>query len=559
MADLRDIFPCLVKLETVHSQPSYVLPWQAGRSLPSTSSGFIIDARRIVTNAHCVAGAAQVRVRRPGSARRFTAHVIAVGRDCDLAILGVKDEAFWTLPAPGSPTSRHPPPRAFIDVKERGDVLPALEERVTVVGFPLGGDTASVTSGIVSRIEMQPYTNGILRLLAVQVDAAINPGNSGGPVLDSNRRLVGIAFQALSGFEAQNVGYIIPITVLSHFLEDLRRHGKYTGFPSLLVETQGLENPAMRKYLGLDKDESGVMVTRVWDLSCCKGQVQVGDIITEIDGVSVADDFTIEFPSELLASRGGPIQQGQGQGQQQPSQAQEEEEANANPSSGERIDMEFLVTQHHVGDNCTLTLFNKLTGYRRVNVTLSAPEPLVPPEGTRTKKGLEHLLLPSYRIVGGIVLTVLTGALLGSDRRTAGVSMGGILAPWFEPPKKYPDEQAVIVGHVLAHGSTVGYEGLVYMRLKAINGHPVRNLREASKIVDDATRVGLEAKVQGMEEGRYLRLEFEKGPMAVIDTWTLEKDTEEVLELHMVPSVRSEDLKEGNNGGGERRPVLAKL
>ena len=32
--------------------------------------------------------------------------------------------------------------------------LPVLQDPVTVVGFPIGGDTISVTSGVVSRIEV---------------------------------------------------------------------------------------------------------------------------------------------------------------------------------------------------------------------------------------------------------------------------------------------------------------------------------------------------------------------------------------------------------------------
>lgn len=58
-----------------------------------------------------------------------------------------------------------------------------MEDAVTVLGYPTGGDTISVTSGIVSRVELQQYAHGAFTLLAVQIDAAINPGNSGGPAL----------------------------------------------------------------------------------------------------------------------------------------------------------------------------------------------------------------------------------------------------------------------------------------------------------------------------------------------------------------------------------------
>jgi S1-C subfamily serine protease len=83
--------------------------------------------------------------------------------------------------------------------------LQQLQDDVTVVGYPTGGDNISVTGGVVSRIELQQYAHGIFAatrkpygylfyfvlgdasLPAVQIDAAINPGNSGGPVLKDGK------------------------------------------------------------------------------------------------------------------------------------------------------------------------------------------------------------------------------------------------------------------------------------------------------------------------------------------------------------------------------------
>lgn len=48
-------------------------------------------------------------------------------------------------------------------------LLPALQDAVTVVGYPIGGDTISVTSGVVSRIEILSYVHGSTELLGLQV------------------------------------------------------------------------------------------------------------------------------------------------------------------------------------------------------------------------------------------------------------------------------------------------------------------------------------------------------------------------------------------------------
>ena len=50
-----------------------------------------------------------------------------------------------------------------------------------MAGYPMGGDSLSITKGIVSRVVMTRYTHASNKLLGIQIDAAINPGNSGGP------------------------------------------------------------------------------------------------------------------------------------------------------------------------------------------------------------------------------------------------------------------------------------------------------------------------------------------------------------------------------------------
>ena len=68
------------------------------------------------------------------------AELLAYGPECDLAVLTVKDEKFWE--------DLHP-----IEFGE----LPALLDDVSVIGYPVGGESLSVTAGVVSRIELQEY------------------------------------------------------------------------------------------------------------------------------------------------------------------------------------------------------------------------------------------------------------------------------------------------------------------------------------------------------------------------------------------------------------------
>lgn len=64
------------------------------------------------------------------------------------------------------------------------------QDAVAVVGYPIGGDTISVTSGVESRIEVTSCVHGSTELLGVQIDAAVISGNSGKPAQCDHLRCV---------------------------------------------------------------------------------------------------------------------------------------------------------------------------------------------------------------------------------------------------------------------------------------------------------------------------------------------------------------------------------
>jgi len=161
------------------------------------------------------------------------------------------------------------------------------------VGYPTGGDNISVSVGVVSRVEPQQYVHGATSLLAIQIDAAINPGNSGGPAI-MNNEVVGVAFQSLDG--AENIGFIIPVPIIQHFLEDVRRNGgAYQGFPALGISCQALENLQMRKFFGMQPAETGVLVCKIRPLTHAAQLLKKHDVILEVDRQPVGNDGTVAF------------------------------------------------------------------------------------------------------------------------------------------------------------------------------------------------------------------------------------------------------------------------
>lgn len=265
----------VVKIVNQYNQFDWYAPWESGATGKGTGSGFVIDKKRIMTNAHVVSDSSLLLVYFHNDPTPYPAHVASIGHDCDLAILELNDPS----------RIEHIPPLEF-------DGLPALRSHVFTYGYPAGGRMISSTAGVVSRIEAQNYAHsGVQQLLTVQTDAAINPGNSGGPVIQ-NDKVVGVAFQGT--MELENTGFFIPGVIINHFLTDMK-DGSYDGFPDLGAFTANMENPAARAYAQMKPGETGVRVEFISKGTGSEGLLQPDDVITSIEGYDLANDGTIEW------------------------------------------------------------------------------------------------------------------------------------------------------------------------------------------------------------------------------------------------------------------------
>jgi len=262
-----DVYRSVLRIEVATQVPDYGTPWNAGRFGGGIGTGFLIGKNKILTNAHVVSNARRLLVTVHGRPEKYPARVVHIAHDCDLAMLEVEDFSDFE----DYPTF------------ELGDI-PQLESQVRVIGYPIGGERLSVTRGVVSRIDFQPYSHSRADShLVVQIDAAINPGNSGGPVVQDGK-VVGVAFQGLR--QADNTGYIIPTPVVKRFLKDIE-DGSYDHYVDFGITEFPLHNPAMRKALGLPNDGTGVLITNVVPTSSADGILQAGDVLMALDGLAV--------------------------------------------------------------------------------------------------------------------------------------------------------------------------------------------------------------------------------------------------------------------------------
>ena len=173
-------------------------PRTFSRPVESIGSGLVIhESGIIVTNAHVVAQAADIRVLFADQSS-YDATLVAIDHGHDLAILRIAA----------------PKPLAYVQLGQSDDLM--IGETVVAIGNPVGLGH-SVSTGIVSAIKRDLQINPELELTSlIQTDAPINPGNSGGPLLNINGQLIGIN-TAIRG-DAQSIGFAIPVARLWELL-----------------------------------------------------------------------------------------------------------------------------------------------------------------------------------------------------------------------------------------------------------------------------------------------------------------------------------------------------
>src|SRR5882672_4984017 len=211
----------------------------------SSGSGVIVDSTGyIITNAHVVRGAVNVRVlmasmKTPDSDAPVDAKIVGIDRGTDLALLKVDRTGLPTLPFGDS------------DSLSQGDIVLAL-------GSPLGLKN-SVSMGVVSAPARQISEENPLAY--IQTDASINPGNSGGALVNVEGKLMGInSFIFTQSGGSQGIGFAIPSNVVQNVYQQLKKQGHvHRGEIGVFVQDI---TPALAGGLKLPR-RSGVIVADV--------------------------------------------------------------------------------------------------------------------------------------------------------------------------------------------------------------------------------------------------------------------------------------------------------
>jgi len=238
--------------------------YPAGKKVNGMGTGIVLDEKGyIVTNYHVVQDVDLLKVTLHDGAS-YTARVVHFDNQKDLAVIKITPLA----------------PLEVMPLGTSSDLM--LAEDVIAIGNAFGySDT--VSQGIISALGRDVEVNdeqGYQNL--IQHDAAINPGNSGGPLINRDGDVIGINVAIRQG--AQKIGFAIPIDdarkIIAQLISVERLSHTYHG-----INTSDEKQGADRKLVvtTIDADSPGAVMG-----------IEVGDVITKVDGVDVVDRVDLE-------------------------------------------------------------------------------------------------------------------------------------------------------------------------------------------------------------------------------------------------------------------------
>lgn len=233
-------------------------PLNIFKNVQSSGTGFLISKDEILTCFHVVRDSLNIKIKLNDIERPAT--IKYVFPDDDLAVLNFNNDL------------------KDYNVLDYKIVTSKKNSEVTTVGFPYSSKTVIITKGIISG-----YQDSV-----IQTDSPLNSGNSGGPIIEGDK-YIGVNQSKMAG-DASNIGFSIPIfRFLIYWKLNKDKLQKINLKPNLLFKYQQIKQ---KEYFKFD----GVIVTKIHSLSPLnKAGIQIGDIITEIDGSVINNEGYLKF------------------------------------------------------------------------------------------------------------------------------------------------------------------------------------------------------------------------------------------------------------------------
>ena len=159
---------------------------------------------------------------------------------------------------------------------------------IIAIGNALGYGQ-SVTTGVVSALNREVKIDNYSTKM-IQIDAAINGGNSGGALLNNKGEVVGINSAKYSSAATsssptiEGMGFAIPISDVKDLITSLMNGEEDTSGGMIGIEGYVITESQSKSY-GMPE---GFYISKIVENSGAdKANLEIGNIITEIDGIKV--------------------------------------------------------------------------------------------------------------------------------------------------------------------------------------------------------------------------------------------------------------------------------
>ncbi len=416
----------VIRVSVTQQGYHFRVPWQKRPPATKTAIGAIIEGPRVLVTSELMADHRYIELEKVDSLVKSAATIEVVDYEANLALL--------------TPTD----PRFLADMEPLGLTTDAvLGDRLTVWQVqPNGNITPSM--GPITSIELAsyPYQNYFLSY-RVNNSLQYRFGNSTLPLVKDGR-LAGLLMRYDS--KAQTVD-VVAAPVIEHFLKDAA-DGDYQGFPVAATRVAYLDDPQLRRYLGVADEMGGVYVENVLKGSSAeKAGLRAGDILLEVAG----------FP---LDNRGNY----------------------EHPLYGKVAAAHLVRCEFQVGDTVSLKLLQDGKTVT-AEITLDrrpSEDYLVPPYVIDE--------VPRYYIMGGFILQELSAPYLKEFAEPRQAVRAPIHLIYYESNQEALDngerEKIVFISNVIPTSYTAGYEDLSNLVIKAVNNQGIGRLEDVPRALE---------------------------------------------------------------------------
>ncbi len=424
----------VVRVLSIRRSHNLATPWERNAPVGVAGAGALISPTQVLTNYRFVAASTKIAIQLGDDASQLTGQVTGSAPGLDLAIV--------TLDKPIN----------SIKPIEIAEDLPTAALPVEIHGYSGNSKQAVVSRGTIARLEYVAYKYRAAGL-RLQIQASTTANNTSGPVI-ADGKLVALGLNDLT--TQSKVALAIPAVEIKTLLADLE-DGEYHGKPRMWNHFQTLESPAMRMWLKMPEDATGIKYGSS-QIPSANSPLKPNDVLTHVGrypinnmGIAKISD-TLQLSYDYVVEKEAVAPKGQG-----------------------TVDVKVL------RDGKPLDL--------KVPVT-SDPHFLI-------AYGLDNP--PTYFVHGPLVFGVAVTEYLDSldaFMRQGGKTTVAILQltrlmesrenPYIVRRRERvsePGQQLVVITQLLKHETTKGMAIALPSVVRSINGNQVQNIRHAAELI----------------------------------------------------------------------------